>query len=107
MKTKLKLVYSKHGPAISDFEVANFKKSLLEAYSKLDNESITIMTSSQLGVLQLQVLIKKGVLDKSKVELLFYRDLVMTTIKIDKFGELDQYPDGFCEAYSNLLMRLI
>lgn len=62
-----------------------------------------IKTSSEILILAFRVLVKQGVIPHTEIRFKFGRQM----IKIDKNGELDKYPPGFCETYTNLLSMLV
>ncbi len=63
----------------------------------------------------IRVAVKEGLIDKDNACIYYFdrkqnmpsRETKITHIKIDKFGELSNYPNGLLDEWNNLLMRLI
>jgi predicted ATPase len=62
-----------------------------------------------------RVAVKESLIDKDNVSVYYFdrkpdmssHETKITHIKIDKFGELSNYPEGLLDEWNNLLMRLI
>lgn len=65
--------------------------------------SIKTFVASELIILGLRVQVKLGKIKPE--ELLFVYG--SKEIKVDKHGELSEYPDGFCDRYNKYLLELV
>lgn len=107
---KVKIYYSKDGKAISDFEAIHLARGMFSGNSKLlsflNNE---FHTSSEIFILAVRVLIKEGVIDKDEVEFILpVNSAGVTQVMVaDKNGNLDAWPQGFCDINEQLLFRII
>jgi predicted ATPase len=60
-----------------------------------------------------RVAVKESLIDKANVSVYYFdrkassHETKITHIKIDKFGELSNYPEGLLDEWNNLLMRLL
>lgn len=61
----------------------------------------------------LRVAVKEGQIDKNEVAIFFHdlvdhnKDIKVTPIKVDRQGELSEYPTRFFDEYSNQLFKLV
>jgi len=101
----LNIHYTQSGEAISDYQceeyILKYYNNINERYYK---DSISIYTSTELVIHTVRALIKEGKIDNEKVEFYFNGELVG---KADKDGRLNNWPDGFCDCYDNILDRLL
>ena len=82
-----KLNYTKNGQTISDFTVTDF---ILKAYERSQEQQLDV--ANELVFFALRVLIKRGVIDFNKVEILSEGSFVT---KIDSTGRFCEYPSAF------------
>jgi len=87
--------YSKDGLAFSDFEI---EEILLTMYKN----DLDFKTANELAILAARYLIKIGKIDYKKITFM-YNEL---PIRVDKNGELESFPSGFCESSEKYLMCL-
>lgn len=92
----MKIILSKKGESISDFEIENYVND------KIKNKQ-DILTSTGLVIDYIRVLVKEGSLTCSSVEIYFEKD----KLKIDENGRLDRWPKGFCDKFEELTSRLL
>jgi predicted ATPase len=87
-----------HGEAIRDGSV----DSLVNQWIKRDFVTIDVSTSNIVDALRLAV--KEGRLPKEHI-VFFFRE--KTKIRIDDNGNLDHWPEGFCDTLDKITERLI
>jgi len=103
----LKIDYSKTGTAYPDFAVESCIKSAYDCSIKKDVEKksyCAVSTSTENYLYATQALIKEGRIDFNKVEFYFEGDLVG---KANRYGKIDNYPDGFGDTMDRFLDRII
>ena len=91
--------YTKSGYTTSDH---NIEQDLLTNY-KLSKDS-RIRTSCELVILVARALIAEGKLDKNEVEFKYEGESLGFA---NKYGQLENYPLGFCDTSDSYLDRLL
>lgn len=88
--------YSKKGFAVADADAISY------ALKAWENQ-INIQVSSEISILAFRVLVRQGIIPHSELTFLFEGKKIL----IDKRGELDKYPNGFCDTFTYFLLKLI
>lgn len=86
--------YSRGGISISDFQAEEYALGAKDRDLHVSTENV---------ITWLRVHVKYGLIDYNEIEILF-KDQIL---KIDKNGELNHYPIGFCDYHLNALTKLI
>lgn len=88
--------YSNTGFAVADGDAISYA-------SKAWANQLDIKVSSEITILAFRVLVRDGFIKHDELVFLFKGQ----KIQVDSKGELEKYPNGFCDTFSSLLFRLI
>lgn len=99
---KLHVNYTVDGFNHSDFEALEIVKGLVEE-ARAQNSEIHLKTTNANVVYAARVLLKEGFISKNEVAFLYNH----LELNHDSNGEFENYPDGFLDISTKLLMRLI
>ena len=106
---KLHVVYDKDGDKVGDIDSFNYAVSKLHRVKGTDQE-LQVNVANSLVIHCFRLLVRDGRI-LPYVELFFYNKAtdpkLEKPITIDPKGELSNYPEGFIDAYSNILFKLI
>ncbi len=101
---KLHIVYNHDAVAVSDAKALDFAKAKLKRVKGTEQE-LQVNTSTENVINAFQLLVKLGEIDKN--DILFYFIDTKFSIRIDKNGTLEEYPIGFMDQSSNILLKLL
>jgi hypothetical protein len=101
----VKVIYSEDGVAVADQQSLAFAESFWKSACNQGND-LRLRTSSYNVVLAFRLLVKRGTIPASRI-LFYHREEDQYPIRVNKDGELSEYPKGFCDTYSNLILELI
>lgn len=98
----LTVEYSVQGIPNADLDSEKLAMSLYE--DSLYHKDITYHTSTESLILAIRVLIAEKNLPHNDIVFKYGEEI----LKIDEIGQLGRsYPKGFCDAYENLLHRIV
>lgn len=92
------LRYGSAFPGHSDFDAFNIAEQL---------KICDIETGSHLVVDAARLLIKRGTLDYTKVCFEYHKDGKIVKIQHNKEGQLEEWPEGFCDEWDKILEELV
>jgi len=93
----LKIVYSRDGKAFGDTESSEVVRNIVSVYNPKVNTVVNVSTAMVVDAIRLEV--KKGNLKPEEVQ--FFNGEIgddIEAIRVDKYGNLDEWPKGFCDA---------
>jgi len=106
---KLHIVFDRNGEKVGDLDSMDFAISKLNRIKNTEQE-LQVNVANGLVIHAFRVLVKEGKI-KPYTELFIYNkstdSKLEKPIKVDKNGEIEEYPLNMLDEYSNILMRLI
>lgn len=100
------VIYTEEGEAINDFKIEEWFKSL--------KDGVTYEISSEMAITRLQVAIKEKEIDKNNIQFMYQnpRDSsslpgTYYTLEHDRNGTFRDYPIGFLDRRTDLLLKLL
>lgn len=89
----LKFEYCKEGKAISDFDISDFIKYVMDCLNDPIIKDMTFKISTTPPFEAIRLAIVEGKIDFNKIQFLFQGKI----ITINKYGAIMDWPNGFCD----------
>lgn len=106
---RLHVVYDKDGDKVGDIDSMEYALSKLNEIEGT-NKELWINVANELVIHCFRVLVREGRI-KPYSELFFYNKStdpnLNRRISVDSKGEVDDYPDGFLDTFTDILCKLI
>jgi predicted ATPase len=91
-----------NGEAVPDGKIFSYVKDLVViAEARIVPMEVTVGSSTIIE--EIRALILEGVLSHKDILFKFERK----ELRVDKYGNLNSWPKGFCDTYENILERLV
>jgi len=100
----LKIIYSQDGEHMADHAVKGWVSNLVNNYVE-DSDSV-VSVSNELAIETMRIEIKHGNIDSKEV-LFFNGQDDEFGIRVDKDGNLEEWPKGFCDFKDSILETLL
>jgi len=97
----LKVIYHVDGLVVADKMAMETARDIINRYK--DKEINRIKVANELVFLALRLCVKNGKISNKDI-CFVYGD---TEIFIDRYGYLDEWPDGFCDVVENMMVEQI
>lgn len=98
----LTIEYDNNAESMSDFSVQSVTKDIINTYN-FNNNNMLYKTANGLVIQTFRLHVKNKLI--SHKEIIFkYQD---QEIQLDKHGNLDEWPEGFCDEYEKVLIDLV
>lgn len=105
----LKIVYSKHGLPVSDFEALKTAEQVIEIYKKDTSDHDFYVFSNEIVIYSFCLMVKNRLI--SNEDILFYNiqsdPYLNKPIRVDVHGSLKSFPQGFCSIKNDIITKLI
>jgi predicted ATPase len=100
----LKVIYSEEGIAVADKKAMEYAENAW-FNAKCSEDDVVLEIGSYHVILAFRLLVKRGIIPCRS--LLFFYQSTKRAIRVDQNGELSDFPKGFHDTYSNMLIELI
>jgi len=100
----LTVKYHEDGEIVADKKTKQFVDDKIKAYLHYDKKDMTLIVANALIIDCFRLAVRESALDHNDIVFATSNDL---HICIDKEGQLESWPAGFCDENVNILMKLM
>ncbi|GEM_PF-4281629 len=94
--------YTKYGIATTDFQAEEMADAICEAYKDTEQD-VTYRVGNEAVVQAMRLAVIEGLISSEDLQFKFKDRL----LKINDLGEIENFPEGFCDISTNILFKLL